>query len=46
MSGEQKLLWLFAVLLGIGLIAEVFIWVKKLFFIIKQSEVLNERNDI
>jgi len=46
MSGEQKLLWLFAVLLGLGLIAEVFIWVKKIFFIFKQSEVLNEREDI
>lgn len=47
MSGEQKLLWLFAVILGLGLIFEVIIWVKKLFIMLTGSEVLcdNETND-
>jgi|AGFT01.1.fsa_nt_gi hypothetical protein len=44
MSLEQKLLWLFGVLLSLGLVLEVFIWVKKLFFIITRSEVLCENN--
>lgn len=44
MSLEQKLLWLFGVLLSLGLVLEVFIWVKKLFSIITRSEVLCENN--